>query len=130
MNKVGVVGNVACIAGIALMLVFVGYRRVDNAIGLLVLLQLVYLIGFGLDPENLEVLDFLSGFSYSVMGFIPSPFNYPPDLVAPSSQSIIKYAIDGSLIRNAGCSLILLSFFALVMGTWKLITHLKDRQSE
>jgi hypothetical protein len=40
MNKVGVAGNVACIAGIALMLVFVGYRRVDNAIGLLVLLQL------------------------------------------------------------------------------------------
>lgn len=130
MNKVGVAGNVACIAGIALMLVFVGYRRVDNAIGLLVLLQLLYLIGFGLDPENLEVLDFLSGFSYSVMGFIPGPFNYPPDLVAPSSQSIIKYAIDGSLIRNAGCSLILLLFFALVMGTWKLITHLKNRQSE
>lgn len=122
-SKISIFGQVVSLLFVVLLAVFVGYQQLQKFVGVLILLQTLYLLGFGLNPTNLDGLSVLAGFSYGMLSFVPSAFSPPADFIEATSQAILKYGIDGSIIRNAGYSLTLLLAFAGVIGLYLLISY-------
>lgn len=129
-SKISILGEVLSVLFIVMLAIFVAYRKLEKFTGALLLLQVLYLIGFGLDPTELDGLNVLAGFSFSMLSFVPSPFVPPTDYTEATTQAILKYGVDGSLIRNAGYSLILLFAFSGVLSLFLLIGYLHKTCSQ
>lgn len=129
-NKISVLGQVISVLFIVLLAVFVGYEQFQKFMGVLLLLQTIYLIGYGLNPTTLDSLEVLAGFSFGMLSFVPSIFAVPSDYIEATTQAILKYGVDGSLIRNAGYSLTLLLMFAAALSLYLLISYVHKRYYE
>jgi hypothetical protein len=90
-------------------------------------MQTLYLIGFALDPNDLSVLELVGGFSYAFLSFIPSVFIVPEGFLGGTTQAILKYGIDGSLIRNAGFSLMLAIIFIVILSIYFFISLIHSK---